>query len=450
MIEPGAVRAPVRLRAARRSLGPALVVLAIVLVAVAGAGLAPASAADRPGESVLALAGTCSPGLALSVIPGSGPVPLLVNFTLQQTVGTGGSIDWAFGDGGEWNSSLRPNTTVVHVYYAPGTFTATVSVPEAGGNGSCQATVSTTAPPLRIAITPSPTAGPAPLTVEFRANVTGGTGTYRSLDWSFGNGTNGSGFDIAETFSSPGTVAVLAVVTDSSGAIARAETNVSVSATPPVTTGRTNSGLSGSTLAEGIVGIGLLLAASLALLWFVRSRRETADPGAARRAESSVKPMVPATSSPVDLEVVEVRPEPARSPPRARRSRPRPPSDPTLTLSQQILLHLAGLGPIEWHEVTPLGYTQRGLGEALGVRQGFVSNVLARMTAAGLVAHDLRHVHGVPRRVKVYRLTPLGQSMARRLRNAPLPPSTGRPPPSASPRPSGASDGEPVGDRSGG
>ncbi|MCI4340422.1 MAG: hypothetical protein L3J73_04055 [Thermoplasmata archaeon] len=89
-----------------------------------------------------------------------------------------------------------------------------------------------------------------------------------------------------------------------------------------------------------------------------------------------------------------------------------------LRVSQRIVLHLAGLGTLGHDEVAPVGFTQIGMSEVLGVRQNALTNVLRRLVAADVVTEDTRHVRGQPRRLKVYRLTSRGEALARDLRHS--------------------------------
>lgn len=96
----------------------------------------------------------------------------------------------------------------------------------------------------------------------------------------------------------------------------------------------------------------------------------------------------------------------------------------------RVITHLASLGRLGNDEVGRLGFTQKGMGEALTIRQGTLTKVLSRLEAAEVVEVDRRHVRGQPRRLNVYRLTALGESVARDLRHRGAPPaarSEGRP-----------------------
>ena len=71
-------------------------------------------------------------------------------------------------------------------------------------------------------------------------------------------------------------------------------------------------------------------------------------------------------------------------------------------------------------EVASPAFTQGGIGEMLGVRQGTLAKLLSRLAATGVVTSDRRHVSGEPRRRNVYQLTALGESIARDLRRRAL------------------------------
>jgi DNA-binding MarR family transcriptional regulator len=82
----------------------------------------------------------------------------------------------------------------------------------------------------------------------------------------------------------------------------------------------------------------------------------------------------------------------------------------------KVILHLYSLGRLGNDEVGLTGYTQGGMSEAIGIRQGTLAKVLLRLRAAKIIEVDRRHVRGEPRRLNVYRLTALGESVGRELR----------------------------------
>jgi DNA-binding MarR family transcriptional regulator len=86
-----------------------------------------------------------------------------------------------------------------------------------------------------------------------------------------------------------------------------------------------------------------------------------------------------------------------------------------------VLLHLFTQGQLADGEVAPMSFTQGGMAERLQVGQSPLSSVLRRLVVAGLVSQDTRHVRGQPRRLRVYRLTPLGESVSRDLYHRQIP-----------------------------
>ncbi|MCI4367765.1 MAG: MarR family winged helix-turn-helix transcriptional regulator, partial [Thermoplasmata archaeon] len=91
------------------------------------------------------------------------------------------------------------------------------------------------------------------------------------------------------------------------------------------------------------------------------------------------------------------------------------PPEPRLKLSQRVMLHLYLQGHLADGEVAPMGFTQGGMADKLAAAQSPLSSVLRRLVVAGLVTQDTRHVRGQPRRLRVYRLTSVGEVVARDL-----------------------------------
>jgi len=110
------------------------------------------------------------------------------------------------------------------------------------------------------------------------------------------------------------------------------------------------------------------------------------------------------------------------------------------TMAGRVILQLYAQGRLAPHEVADPEFTQEGIGRALGLRQGTVARVVGRLTAAGVLVSDRRHVTGRPRRLMVYTLTPLGESVARDLRKNSAG-SSGPPTPTPGSRDAGAQAG---------
>jgi DNA-binding PadR family transcriptional regulator len=106
----------------------------------------------------------------------------------------------------------------------------------------------------------------------------------------------------------------------------------------------------------------------------------------------------------------------------------RPAASEGVGLARRVITHLSRLGRIGPDDVAPVGFTQQGMAAALEVRQGTLVKVLQRLRAADVLTVDRRHVSGVDRRLNVYRLTSLGESIAQDLRHRPRGPQPAAPP----------------------
>lgn len=342
--------------------------------------------------------------------------PLLVTFVATVVPGTPTLFNWSFGDGQYSNGSGPAYFTPVHRYpSAGGSFLVTVTVHEGTSVNGTSLSIMLTPAALAVAPMALPASGAAPLTVTFESNVAGGTGTYRSLVWSFGNGDQGSGVAVAYTFVAPGHYVVVVNATDSSGTsvLGRVYVNVSGSSpSPPLSFGATD-GL--------MVGIGAALGAgggaSAMFLWHRRVFRRTGALGNGV-ATPALEPPAPAEPrAPKSAEAEESAPAAAPTAPAAGAPAAKPPTTEALRISQRVVLHLGVQGVLGPHDVASLGFTQPGISKALGIRQNALTNVLRRLVAAGVIVEDVRHVQGQPRRLKVYQLTPRGEALARELRH---------------------------------
>ncbi len=375
--------------------------------------------------------------------------PLQITFHARAVTGTPTQFDWSFGDGNYFNSSSVTASSPVHRYAVPGNYTAAVTIFEGNSSASQSIVVDARPAPLVAGIQISNITGALPRTVTFTAVISGGTGTFRSVNWSFGDGGSGVGTSIQYSFVRPGDFPVVLQVIDSSGAAARASAWVNVSAPPATSTPLTSS----LTLLEtvGVLATILGIALGFYLGRWGRDRGlrlpggvsrnvptapngaapvdhgdslppapETTEvgavtPGRRARAPSTVVPSVGTTlAGTAPPRATPSMREDARVPP-PRSARPEV-SRSALYLSQRIVLHLAQQGSLGPSEVAPLGFTQHGISRALTVRQNALTNVLRRLVAAGVVTEDVRHVQGQSRRLKVYRLSSRGEALAYDLR----------------------------------
>ena len=146
-----------------------------------------------------------------------GDSPLTVVFSNTST-GAIDSYSWDFNGDGTRDSIS--NTVVNFTYNTPGTYTAMLTVANAGGSNSTTMviTVNETVPPAPIAsFTCNPIIGDAPLSVEF-SNTS--TGIVDSYSWDFnGDGTPDNTTDLIPnfTYNTPGTYTAMLTVVNAGG-----------------------------------------------------------------------------------------------------------------------------------------------------------------------------------------------------------------------------------------
>jgi hypothetical protein len=95
-------------------------------------------------------------------------------------------------------------------------------------------------------------------------------------------------------------------------------------------------------------------------------------------------------------------------------------------LAARVILHLSHLDRTGPNDVARLDSTQQGMVTAFGVRQSSLGRVLQHLLAGEVVTVERRFVADANRRMKVYRLTALGESTAHTLgrrRSEPPPPA---------------------------
>lgn len=390
--------------------------------------------------------------VAISYTP-SPTDPLLLTFSATVVPGTPTAFSWNFGDGHFANGSGPAYADPVHRYAGPGTFNVSVVAFEGNVSASQFLPLSLVPSALSVSILSQSQGGVAPFLDMFSATINGGSGTYPSVLWEFGDGGNGSGLVIRYTFERAGTFDVRLNVTDSSGHYATAVVAVNVTgAAASSPTGGASEALALAAVAAAAIG-GTAVGALLVGRWLGR-REEPEPPSSPAREPAPAPAAVPEVAALAPdvgpgTEPAPPAPRPAAGSPTASAAPAGPPAaapdvvpagtsaepavvaasaaaapDPSSTapgrealrLSQRIVLHLAGLGTLGSDEVATLGFTQLGMSAALGTRQNALTNVLRRLVAAGILLEDVRHVRGQPRRLKVYRLTPRGEALARELR----------------------------------
>ncbi len=420
-----------------------------------------------------------SPGLSIAITanPTQGVVPLLVYFTATVTGAPVASVtfSWDFGDGGRATEVGANGTSLAHLYDRVGDFTASVNATDGTGvwaNVSIPIVVESS--PLAISATGTPLSS-APLTVAFQATVTGGSGSYRSFTWSFGNGQSASGLSALETYNASGQYLATFTVVDSNGV--SASKNLTLHLTAPPAAPPPTPAAWYAPLLDLLPWTVAILAVLVAMFVALRSRRGVGKGGwpsesgpsepAPTSAETSHRAPTPerekpggpsvesslssgptpagdpatygpappgpaATASEAGTSVVAPTPllgserrepsEPTAPAPSVPDSpvtpTPKPPTVPAeaLRLSFRLVLHIAAQGAVGAHEVAPPELTQAGMAKALGAKQNTIATLLKRLEVAQVLTSDVRHVKGAPRRMKVYRLTTRGEELARDIR----------------------------------
>ncbi len=350
-------------------------------------------------------------GLALTATPTNGSAPLVVAFLASLTPNTTvGSFNWSFGDGTWYNQSATGHSNPVHAYDSVGVYGAHVSVNASSGSANASVTIDVVAENLVAVIDASPLSGPAPLTVHFVAAISGGTGTYESILWAFGDGDSGSGPDLNYTYPIDGTFQVNLTVTDSSGHAVRNQTTVTVTGGVPTGPAQPTPDPLVAALPYLLTAAAILGASAMASLAYraaVRRRAGAieAPPGA------MVGPTPPRGPIGPSLDGSGAAGGPAPAEPGVV-SGPGAALDESRRLSERILIHLLWYGRSGDRRERPGGGEPAGdgAGAQLGPEH-HQQGAEPRSMDAGAVRVELSHVPGAPRRVKTYSLTPRGEAV---------------------------------------
>lgn len=168
------------------------------------------------------------PKALFTAAPVTGLVPLTVQFTNQST-GEINAYSWSFGDG-QTSAVKSPS----HIYQSAGKYTVKLTVAGPGGSDSLAKaefiTVNNPPPPIPR-FSASPTAGLAPLNVQFTNQS---TGNITSQLWNFGDGQTSAEQNPSHLYALIGNYTVSLSVTGLGGTVAETKTNyISVTATGP-------------------------------------------------------------------------------------------------------------------------------------------------------------------------------------------------------------------------
>ena len=154
-----------------------------------------------------------------------------VSFNASASTASNASYAWAFGD-----SSSGTGVTTTHAYPRAGNFTVTLTVTSDNGAASTSSrtvNVSGALPPQSANFTFSPTSPSINQAILFSAQRMGAPILDARFDWTFGDGTTGTGETVTKAYARAGTYAVTLRVTNAGGQSAAVSRTITVSAALP-------------------------------------------------------------------------------------------------------------------------------------------------------------------------------------------------------------------------
>ena len=174
---------------------------------------------------------TRTPPIANAGGPYSGTVNVAITFNGSASSDPDGSVvgyQWNFGDGGGAAGAMP-----VHAYAATGTYTVTLAVTDSDGLTHSVVTTAQVADGSGLQSPVARVGGPYRGTVATPLSFDGSAssdadGTIVSFDWTFGDGTAGSGARLMHVYSSARVYTVVLTVTDDSGRTGNATTTAEI------------------------------------------------------------------------------------------------------------------------------------------------------------------------------------------------------------------------------
>ncbi len=233
---------------------------------------------------------------AIAVNPATGTAPLQVTFTGSAQGGSPG-YTWAWSFGDQSTSTLQDPS---HTYSSAGSFTVSLTVTDStGATAQASTTIVVGAPSGVLSVNAQATPNPATAgaTIDFTANVQGGSGSY-IYSWHFGDGSLSSLAAPTHAYSAVGNYTVVLFVNDSQGAQGRTSFTVSVGAATSAPAS-TSAGI-GPDLWWILLGVVAVVGVALALVLLRRRSGAVGDPGpGATGAPAGWEPSPLAPSAPL-------------------------------------------------------------------------------------------------------------------------------------------------------
>lgn len=192
-------------------------------IPIAPIGSSGAAAAFVPSASALVVR------IVDSSSSGGAPLALTASASIEGGTGTNEKVSWTFGDGGAANGQV-----VTHTFSALGSYNVSVTATDSAGNTGSNSTLVRVGA-LSLAIVANATVGDSPFEVMAGTTITGGTGAFGNVSWSWGDGASSTAYLASHLYgpNASGTVTVRAQVADSAGTVVNATVTLSMRG-PPV------------------------------------------------------------------------------------------------------------------------------------------------------------------------------------------------------------------------
>ena len=169
------------------------------------------------------------PAVTLQVGASASSAKIGTPITFTATAGSGTppfvSYSWTFGDQGTGSGA-----SIAHSWASAGTFQVSCTVVDSLGT-SKSATTSVTVlayDPVTLQVQAAPASGTIGGPISFTASAGGGTGTYASYTWDFGDQGTGSGATVSHTYTKTGLYTATCTVKDSANNSQTASTAVTI------------------------------------------------------------------------------------------------------------------------------------------------------------------------------------------------------------------------------
>lgn len=178
--------------------------------------------------------------------PAEGEAPLSVLFDARSSADEWGIASWQWDFDAKDGISVEGfGASVPVLYNTPGGYIVTLTVTDNSGFSSTAAYPVRVGNPPDVSIESSPKAGPAPLTVNFAADVRSGDGLFFAWDFDSDGVTDAEGISPQYAYpagTAPGLYVVTLTATDSEGVITQVQSPVTVTEFPVVASANLSAG----------------------------------------------------------------------------------------------------------------------------------------------------------------------------------------------------------------